>query len=557
MNSDLAATYKQKSLNLQKFAFDEIPHQSKLFIDFQNNSETIGKYYPSKNKDFKELSRHVLDNYKVDRETLCEILRGEHLELDASDATLANIEKLRGENCVAVIAGQQAGLFSGSMYTVYKALSAIKLAAELNTKGIEAVPLFWIASEDHDFDEANKTFVLSEKGNIETISNDAGIVEEITPVAFIGLGEHIKDTIKHYVSSLRVTEYTKETEELLEEFYRFDETYSSAFAKLILKLFGKFGLILVCPMNAGLRALCSPIFVEAIEKHEEMTSSLLRRDKQLATENYHSQVFVDEDFFPFFYLDRDNKRNALRFDKEHNIIRYLHADKTLTKDELLNIAKDTPEQLSPNVLMRSVVQDYLFPTICYYGGSAEIAYFAQNEVVYETLGRPVTHFRHRSSFTIIDPKSDRTMKRYDLKFGDIFRGKAEILADVIDKFVATETAQTFADVEELINGQLNRLDRELIKSEPTLSENLANRRRKILWHIGTLRNKFHRAETFKNEVLHNRIEHTLASLYPRDALQERTMNIAYFLNLFGPNFIEWIYQAIDLDEKEHQILVMD
>ncbi|MEZ5345272.1 MAG: bacillithiol biosynthesis cysteine-adding enzyme BshC [Pyrinomonadaceae bacterium] len=557
MNSDSALAYKQKAFHLESFAFDEIPHQSKLFIDYQNNSESIKKYYPSKDRDLVELSQEVLENYKIDRDRLCDILRGEHLDLSASDATLNNIEKLRESDCVAVIAGQQAGLFSGSMYTIYKALSAIKLAADLNSRGINAVPLFWIASEDHDFDEANKTFVLDENGNIETISNVAGKVEDITPVAFIELGKHIDETIGRFVSNLRATEFTNETESLLREFYNSGETYSSAFAKLILKLFGELGLILVCPMNAGLRALCSPLFAEAIDGHQEITSALLERDRQLADENYHSQVFVDEDFFPFFYLDENNKRNALRFDKEHQVIRYFHGDKTFTKEELIDVARNSPEQLSPNVLMRSVVQDYLFPTICYYGGSAEIAYFAQNEVVYRSLRRPVTHFRHRSSFTIVDPKSDRNMKRYDLKFGDIFKGKEDILADVIDKFVASETAQTFAEVEELINGQLNRLDRELIKSEPTLSENLANRRRKILWHIGTLRNKFHRAETFKNEVLHNRIEYTLAALYPRDALQERTMNIAYFLNLFGPNFIGWLYQAIDLDEKNHQILVLD
>ncbi|MCB1023458.1 MAG: bacillithiol biosynthesis cysteine-adding enzyme BshC, partial [Acidobacteria bacterium] len=385
MSTDPALAYKEKSLNVQTFAFDDIPHQSKLFIDYQNNSESIRKYYPGRNKDFAELSRQVLDNYEVDRNVLCDILRGEHLELEAGPETLENIERLRDKDCVAVIAGQQAGLFTGSMYTIYKALSAIKLAADLNRKGIKAVPLFWIASEDHDFDEANKTFVLDESGNLETISNDAGIVEEITPVAFIPLGEKIGNTIEAYVSSLRETEFTEETRALLEAFYRPDETYSSAFAKLILRLFGEFGLILVCPMNAGLRELCSPIFTRAIDNHELITEALLERDIELAGEGYHSQVFVDEDFFPFFYLDSENKRNALRFDKEHDLIRYLHSDKTLTKEELLSIARDSPEQLSPNVLMRSVVQDYLFPTICYYGGSAEIAYFAQNEVVYNTL----------------------------------------------------------------------------------------------------------------------------------------------------------------------------
>ena len=131
-----------KTLRLKRFAFDQIPSQSRLFLDFQINADSIQKFYPGRNTDFKSLSNEVLENYRVDRNELCDVLHAEHLGLNAKERTLENIKKLRDDDCVAVIAGQQAGLFSGSMYTIYKALSAIKLARELNEQGIKAVPMF-------------------------------------------------------------------------------------------------------------------------------------------------------------------------------------------------------------------------------------------------------------------------------------------------------------------------------------------------------------------------------------------------------------------------------
>ena len=554
MNCEIATARKREIFDIETLSFEGIPDQSKLFIDFQNGSEYIRKFYPSRTANPEEFSRQVLDKYEIDRDVLCDNLAAEHMDLGASEKTLKNIEKLRETDCVTVIAGQQAGLFSGSMYTVYKALSAIKLADELTMQGIKAVPVFWIASEDHDFEEVNKTYVLNERSDLVKISNKQNHVEEHTPVGYIKLGKNIKKTIDEYLDYLPNSQFTENVKSLLKDTYRENETYSSAFAKLVLKLFGECGLILVCPMNKGLSQLCVPVFAEAIERHQEITDGLLKRNKDLSVKKYHSQVFVGEDFFPFFYLDKDNKRKALRFDSKNNTIRFLHSEERFGKDEFLRVARESPHQLSPNALMRPVAQDFLFPTICYYGGSSEIAYFAQNEVIYKALNRPVTHFRHRASFTVVDPKSNRTLKRYGLEFKDVFRGREELLARVIEKFISGKTAKRFTEAEDSINAHLDQLDRELINSDPTLSNNLAKRRRKILWHIDTLRKKFHKAETFRNETLHRRIEYIIAALYPRSGLQERTVNIVYFYNLFGPNLIEWLYKSIDPNETEHRIL---
>ena len=174
---------------------------------------------------------------------------------------------------------------------------------------------------------------MRDDAEIKGVSNQVKNVEENTPVEFIKLGENIKQTIEEYVSNLRKTEFTGMAKELLEDIYQPDETYSSSFAKFIVRLFGDCGLILVNPMNKGLRELCSPIFVDAIEKHQDITAALTKRDAELEEGGYHSQVFVDDDFFPFFYLDGiiKYKRNALRFDREKGSVRSLYSDQNVLR----------------------------------------------------------------------------------------------------------------------------------------------------------------------------------------------------------------------------------
>jgi uncharacterized protein YllA (UPF0747 family) len=202
------------------------------------------------------------------------------------------------------------------------------------------------------------------------------------------------------------------------------------------------------------------------------------------------------------------------------------------------------------------VQDYLLPTITYIGGAAEIAYFAQNSAIYEVLNRPATPVRHRTSFTIVQRKHARTLEKYELNFAELFDGKEIVSAKIIEKFISSDAAKTFNGVEEIINAQLNHLDKSLTEIDPTLAANLANRRKKIIWHIETLRKKYHQAEIRKNEIFQRRIENLFTALLPNDALQERTLNVVTFLNLFGMNFIDWIYETIETDEKGHKILYL-
>ena len=280
-----------------------------------------------------------------------------------------------------------------------------------------------------------------------------------------------------------------------------------------------------------------------------------KRSDELVADGYVAQVHVGEDYFPLFWQAADDTRNSLK-KTENGTFKKKDGSREFTLDELAEIAEREPIHFSPSVVLRSVVQDYILPTVCYFGGAAEIAYFAQGGEVYRVLDRPVTPILHRQSFTFVESKHAKTLRKYDLELMDLFEGFDNLLPRIVDKYLNADSAEIFEDVEEQINAQLNRLDQNLSQIDGTLAENLAKRRRKIIYHIGAMRHKFHNVQVRKDEVVRQQIEAMFASLLPHKHLQERSLNITYFLNRYGFNFVDWIYNSIDLDDKSHRVIYL-
>lgn len=556
MSQNSAPVLKNKFFRQETLSFEEIPHQSKLFNDFQANSAKTSRFYPEKQTSVENFAAKVLENYKTDRAALCDILITINKSFGAGDKTFENIQMLRDKDCLVTVTGQQAGLFTGSLYTIYKALSAIKLAEKLKNENLKVVPVFWIAEEDHDFDEVKKTFNLDKAGKFFESENTPKNYQEKTPVGLVYFDESVAVTIDNLFNSIPHTEFTDEVKSLVINAYQKGETYSTAFGKLLTRFFADFGLIILSPLDKELKKLSAPILHKAIEKSGEIASALIQRSAELKKENYQPQVLVTEDYYPFFFQNENGERQALRKNLQNERIKVQNSKAEYEQAELMEAVLHSPERLSPNALMRPVVQDFLLPTLAYFGGAAEIAYFAQNSVIYEILNRPVTPIRHRASFTVVERKHLRTMEKYQLKFSNLFEGQEKVSAEIVEKFLNKEMATVFDEVETSIAKELDRLNSHLSAVEATLAQNLTNRRRKILWHINALRNKYHRAEISNNEIVHRRIENLFTALLPNNALQERTINALTFLNLCGDNFIDWIYEAIEPDEIKHRILYL-
>ena len=544
------------TLRAESIPFSDFPGQSRLFIDYQTDPLSLKKYYPqaiASQDDIASLVPGVLANHKADRNVLADALAEINIKFGAGHKTLKNIESLRSPDTVAVVTGQQAGLFSGPLYTIYKAMSAIRQVERLREQGVNAVPVFWVATEDHDFEEVSKTYVIDRQGELYESKTEPSHCYEDLPVGYVKLDSSIKEGIADLIAALSPTEFTAEVRHLIEDSWRPDDYFGDAFGKLLTHLLGDYGLIILCPLHPKLKRLAAPIYVEAIRSSAEIVDALRKRSDELVESGYAAQVLVGEDYFPLFWQAENDTRNALKR-TDAGTFRKKDGSREFTLEELAQIAESEPERFSPSVVLRSVAQDYILPTVCYFGGAAEIAYFAQSGEVYRLLDRTPTLILHRQSFTFVESKHAKTLSKYGLKLAKLFEGFEELLPGIVEEYLNSDSARVFAEVEEAINTQLNRLDQDLSQIDTTLAENLAKRRRKIIYHIGALRNKFYNVQVRKDAVIRQQIEGLFTALLPHKHLQERALNITYFLDRFGLNFIDWIYNAVDLDDRAHRVI---
>ena len=533
-----------------------LPVVSRLFLDYQTDATSLRRFYPSavdRPADVTDRVGDVLAAYSQDRDELCDLLRDQNLSFGASPETLDSIELLRATDTVAVLSGQQTGLFSGPLYSVYKALTAVKMAECLRSDGTNAVPVFWMATEDHDLAEVSNAFVVDSVGKLSEerfapVGSDEGL-----PVGNVLLNDSVVTAIDRLFDSLPRTEFSEELRSELRKCWMPGKNFGEAFGSFFCRLLGKFGLVIVDPLDSGLKRMAAPLYVEAIRRSNAIVSALTNRSSELTAAGYHSQVLIEDGYFPLFWHSDNGVRIALRRTSDGRLQAKGRRER-FTEDELVEIAAAEPGRFSPGVMLRPVVQDHLFPTICYFGGSAEVAYFAQNSEVYRILGRPVTTIIHRQSLTIVEPKHARSLEKYGLNFNDLFAGEDEIIRRVLDEFVDPATAQLFSDIEEKINAELERLDEAISKLDPTLAENLATRRRKINYHVGALRKKYYSRRAVTEEVIDRRVKAALTALLPDGQLQERVVNIVSFLDRFGPGFVDWIYDSIDLEDKGHRVI---
>ncbi|MEP7213612.1 MAG: bacillithiol biosynthesis cysteine-adding enzyme BshC [Acidobacteriota bacterium] len=545
-------------MRVESLPFAEIPGQSKLFLDYLSDPLSLTRFYPNAVRSHTDLADRiatVLERQEVDRGRLCDILVEQNTKFGAGAAAFDNIDLLRKSGTVAVLTGQQAGLFTGPLYTIYKALSAVKAAACLRSRGFDAVPVFWAATEDHDFEEVSVATIAGDDGGLQDVSYVPAAYVEKQPVGEVVLDESAGGAIDELLSFLPPTEFSETARDLLKASYTDRATYGTAFARLISRIFAPYGLIVVDPLDAGLKRLASPIYKQAITDSAEIVDAIIERGVELKADGYHTQVEVAPDYFPLFWHDDEGRRVALKKGSDGKI----HAagsKAVFTIAELEQIAMQSPESFSPGVMLRPVVQDYLFPTVCYFGGGAEIAYFAQNSEAYRILDRPVTPILHRQSFTIVEARFGRNLEKLGLEFTDLFRDLDSLRSEVVARVIDPNTAMLFADVEEKINAQLHRLDETLSAFDGPLASSFANRRRKIIYHIAATRSKFERERLRSDEVIDRRLRSATTNLLPRGHLQERSLNVAQYLDRYGEYFIDWVYNSIDLDDSGHRIVYL-
>jgi bacillithiol biosynthesis cysteine-adding enzyme BshC len=453
---------------------------------------------------------------------------------------------------VVVITGQQAGLFTGPLYTVFKALTVIKLAEHLRAQGLNVVPMFWVAAEDHDFEEVNHTRLLNREGQLVTITYAGCSPKEGKPVGDVKLNEKISDNIDEMIAALPESEFMPRLVEDLRDSYKAGANFADAFGAMMIKMFGKFGVILINPLDDRLKAVAGEIYARAMSNAPEFASRLVNASAQLEASGYHAQVYANAEAAPLFMLDEGRRTAMTRRDDGRFYLK--GSEKSFGSAELLETIRRCPSCFSPNVTLRPIVQDFLLPTLAYIGGPAEIAYFAQLRPNYGLLNRVDPVALPRASFTLVEKRLARTMSKYDIEFAGLFAGFEEVMKTVVERSLDHNTATVFDETEKAFNDQLERLNASLTAVDPTLADALKGGREKILYQLHNLRTRFIHNRGKRDETAKQQIERLFAALYPNKNLQEREINVFYFLARYGYELIDRIYDEVEVGLRNHKLV---
>jgi bacillithiol biosynthesis cysteine-adding enzyme BshC len=515
----------------------DLPHTSSLFADVLYHPDRTAPFYPHPYRDLNDFRVAAAQVQLSDdrRASLVAALR----QINPASAAL---ERLAQPGTVAVVTGQQVGLFSGPSYTIYKVLHAVRLAARLTEEGIPAVPLFWLATEDHDFAEVNHTWVFDAAHRPIQLemkrSASAQPVGEVTLAA---------PPIRELRAAFYGMPFGDETADLVEETYRGGNTMGRAFGELLRRLLDGFDVPQVDPMQPAFRALAAPAMRRAVEAAPDLTAAILARNKELTDAGYHAQVHVEPQT-SFFFLLENGKRLTLR---RHNS-EYVLNGRRFTTEELA----DRAESLSPNAILRPVIQDSVLPTVAYIGGPAEVAYLAQSEAIYRTiLGRmPVAV--PRTGFTILDQRTEKLMTRYGIAFTDLFHGEDVLRQRIAAHIIPPTLRRTIEDTHASVDTAIDRLRRELAVFDPTLAEAMTRSARKIQYQIGKIERKAGNEAMRRDERAARDAAYIYGLIYPERHLQERLYTILPFLATHGPELITTIHDAIQLDCPDHRLMVV-
>ncbi len=509
---------------MMRIPFGNLPSMSALFLDYVSDWNRVRSFYPH-NYSLESIiafarSRPPLE--PAHREKLCAALSEQQKHWGGNSAP---VDRLAG-GAVAVLAGQQPGLFTGPNYTILKAVTIIKLARELEKAGVRAVPVFWIAAEDHDHLEIQSTWAVDRESGLQHVGVDLSN-GEFSPVGWLRFRDDVTAAVSGLLRVLPESEFQGQVRDLLESSYKSGMSPVDSFARLMVRLFEGTGLILANPLHPDLKSLAAPTLAQAVRQNAEIRSAVLARGRALLQAGYHEQVKVDGNFTGLFAY-RDKSREALR------------------PDEL-----STSSMLSPNALLRPAIQDAIFPTAVFAGGPAEVAYFAQASAVYETLGRPVPPVFPRLSATVLEARVSRAMRKYEIEFADVLRGRDFLKR----KAVATvQGVEMFDALRDRIITELDSVRPAIKAVDPTLEGAVDTSRQKMLHQVEGLRTKFINAEARRNETLERHLDTMANSLFPEKKLQERVINVTSFLARYGLNFAARLEAELTLDPTEHQII---
>ncbi len=493
-----------------------LPHLSRLFREYTElrtagPDAPVRRFYATSpyEDDWKQGTTPSL---QPDRGVLAAQLSAQNRAFGADKTTFANIEKLRGGARV-VVTGQQVGLFGGPLLTLLKAATAIRKAQAATAAGIPHVPVFWMATEDHDLDEVNQVTLSGKSDVVMLKSSFPGHRQQ--PVGDLLLGEAITpvlDAVEELLGFAPITE-------TLRACYAPENTLALAFAKLLSSIFREHGLIVLDASTRAFHQMGDPVLRYAIEHADDLQAALLHRTRELEQAGYAAQVLVSPDNSLLFLIDEHGQRLPLK--RSHGL--WKAGAVTYSTDDLLALLGSAPERLSPNALLRPVLQDSILPTSAYVGGPAEIAYFAQCQPLYERILHTVTPILPRLSATLIPAKIRAVMDQHELALRDAMTTAGDLAQRLAARAMPLEGKRTIAAAGNALDAELNQVQHWMEAMDGNLGRSAGVAANKMRYQMNRLRRLAANWQLERETYLGKHAAAVTRTLYPDQHVQERLL----------------------------------
>ncbi len=538
--------------------FEKIPTLKNLSIDFINEPQKLAEFGI---KDFRDLNvinaqiQQIASQDFPHRLKLVEIIREQYADKTPSEKTKKNISLLALNKTFAVISAQQIGLFGGPLQYFYKIISTIKLAEKYNRifSDYHFVPVFWLESEDHGFENASKTYAYNYDKAIRKIEYNDNLPDDYNRGAFGDLivGENIKSTFAQLEETLHKTSHTTRLLDLLKNSYAEGKTFKEAFGNLLFELFDSYGLIIFEPSSQIVKSLVKDLFKESVSNYSELYALGVKRSA-LLEENYEAQIKIHP--VNLFFHSDDGR---FRIEPHEKGLRIGNKRKVWSQEEMLELIDEAPELFSPDVVFRPLMQDLIFPNVAAIAGFNEMNYFPQIIPYYEYFNIVTPLLYPRASVTVNENFLQKKIDKYELSLSEIFQfSENELVRRILTGKSENDLERIFAIVSADIDYSLDSLSEQLSELNINLQKPIDEVKEGIYKLLGMLREQADKTTSTKEQNILRHVKILKNQFLPFGKLQEDVINFAYFANQYGLGFLDKIFDEISIDEFEHQIITI-
>jgi bacillithiol biosynthesis cysteine-adding enzyme BshC len=528
-----------------------LPWIRRLAADYSHHYPALANFYAGDPAD-PDAWRHALvrtRNHARNGQAIASVVAAQQRARGAPLQAVEAARRLADPHAVAIVAGQQAGLFGGPLFTIVKALTAIRLAHQIAREHqVQTVAVFWIDAEDHDWDEVRSCTVFDEALTPRAVSLPAGLQSDGTPVSAVRLGAGAVDTIGELERVLPPTEFRQSLLAGLRETYAPGAGMAEAFGRWLERVLGDRGLVVFDASDPAAKPLAAKVFAREVATAGETARRAARAGADLAAAGYHAQVQVQDDSVALFHLN--GSRRAIRRQGSA----FLVGDRLVPVGTLEVDVESAPASFSPSVLLRPIVQDTLFPTICYVSGPNELAYLGQLKGVYEHFGVPMPLMYPRPTTTLVDSAALRFLNRHRLDLQALQPQDEAGLNELLRAQIPAEVDEAFRSAGDAIEAHMARLVVAVNAIDPTLEGAAKSTRGRMQHDLQTLQGKMIQAAKRRDDTLRRQYLRTRSLVFPGGQPQERTVGLVWFLNQYGPALIQRLHDAVPLDSGRHWVV---